>query len=122
MSERSSADVNISSREDEVRHNVTPCIVTPRTTIPYISYQKINVLYECHEILSETMLSLEAAKVQNLVDAKREFNERKDINFYITADDLLKIQNTKGKISIKLAVDYDNTSTRSEEHTSELQS
>ena len=66
-----------------------------------LSGQKINVLYDFHEILSEHMMPLEVTKMQNIIKAKKEFNERKDVEFYISADDLLYIQTIKIKIHIK---------------------
>lgn len=71
--------------------------------------QRINVLYERKEELDEAMMQHEIDRIQNLIKAKNDFNKRNDINFYISADDLLKIQsrsNPSGtRLNIKLMLD-----------------
>jgi hypothetical protein len=65
-------------------------------------FQKINILYENCELLNEDNLLQESVKISNILSAKKEFNERKDIIFYISADDLIKIQQIKTNIHIRL--------------------
>jgi hypothetical protein len=68
--------------------------------------QNVNILYEKKEEMNESMMITEIQRIQNLIQAKKEFNDRKDINFYMTAEDLSKIQSMK-KVNIKLTLCID---------------
>lgn len=68
-----------------------------------INPQKIHILNnKIQELCSEAVLSQEIDKMQSTMNAKKDFNERDDIVFYMTSEDLFKVQTSKSPVYIRL--------------------
>jgi hypothetical protein len=65
--------------------------------------QKIHILYnKQNELCTEYVFSQELDKMQSIMKAKQELNTREDVVFYINSDDLIKVQNSKSPVYIRL--------------------
>lgn len=81
--------------------------VTPSGTTSYqnccVNPQKVHILYnKTHELCTESVFLQELDKMNATINAKYDFNNRDDIVFYVSAEDLIKIQSSKSPVFVRL--------------------
>ena len=92
-----------------VNLQTTPKLNSVNSAMPGVIQAQIRVLFNNTSLLQsdEDMM-----RVRNVLEAKKALCARTDVEQYITADDLLRIQQTKTPVRLRLCIDDDRSSRR----------